>query len=56
MALLQWHKINTTVLLFKTLGKHEATAIELINISEQVNKGVNLITFFRTLRPQCYRH
>lgn len=37
----------------KTLGKHEATAIELINISEQVNKGVNLITFFGHSAPNA---
>ncbi len=35
----------------KTLGKHEATAIELINISEQINNGVNLVTFFGHSAP-----
>ena len=37
----------------KTLGKHEATAIELINISEQVNSGVNLVTFFGHSAPNA---
>jgi Peptidase family C25 len=39
--------------LVKTLGKHEATAIELINISEQVNNGVNMITFFGHSGPNA---
>jgi hypothetical protein len=35
----------------KTLGKHEATAIELVNISEEINKGVNMVTFFGHSAP-----
>ncbi|HEY5824450.1 MAG TPA: C25 family cysteine peptidase, partial [Cyclobacteriaceae bacterium] len=36
-----------------TLGKHEPTAVELINISEQVNKGVNMVTFFGHSAPNA---
>lgn len=36
-----------------TLGKHQATAIELINISKEVNEGVNLVTFFGHSSPNA---
>ena len=36
-----------------TLSKHEPTAIELINISEQVNEGVNMVTFFGHSAPNA---
>lgn len=29
-----------------TLGKHSVSAIEFINISKEINEGVNLVTFF----------
>ncbi len=35
----------------KTIGKQEPNPVELINISEEVNKGVNLITFFGHSSP-----
>jgi Peptidase family C25 len=34
-----------------TIGKHDPTAVEQINISDQVNSGVNLITFFGHSSP-----
>jgi len=34
-----------------TIGKQEPNAVELINVSEEVNKGVNLITFFGHSSP-----
>lgn len=37
----------------KTLGKHEATAIELINISKEVNNGVNMVSFFGHSAPNA---
>ncbi len=37
----------------KTLGKHEATAVELINISKEVNNGVNMVTFFGHSAPNA---
>jgi hypothetical protein len=30
----------------KTLGKHSVSPVEFINIAEEVNEGVNLVTFF----------
>ena len=35
----------------KTIGKQEANPVELINISEEVNNGVNFITFFGHSSP-----
>jgi hypothetical protein len=35
----------------KTLGKHEATPVELINISKEINNGVNMVTFFGHSAP-----
>lgn len=34
-----------------TIGKQEPNPVELINVSEEVNKGVNLITFFGHSSP-----
>ena len=35
----------------KTIGKQEPNPVELINVSEEVNKGVNFITFFGHSSP-----
>lgn len=35
----------------KTIGKREPNPVALINVSEEVNKGVNLITFFGHSSP-----
>jgi hypothetical protein len=35
----------------KTFGKHEASPIELINISKEINAGVNMVTFFGHSAP-----
>lgn len=34
-----------------TIGKQEANPVELINVSDEVNKGVNLVTFFGHSSP-----
>lgn len=34
-----------------TIGKQEASPVELINVSDEVNKGVNLVTFFGHSSP-----
>ena len=34
-----------------TIGKRESNPVELINVSDQVNKGVNMITFFGHSSP-----
>jgi len=36
---------------FATIGKRESNPVELINISDQVNAGVNLVTFFGHSSP-----
>lgn len=35
----------------KTIGKQEPNPVELINVSEEVNKGINFITFFGHSSP-----
>lgn len=39
--------------LITTLGKYEPDPVQLINISEQVNKGLNMITFFGHAAPNA---